>query len=137
MYYPLDYYVDPSVFVLEDGDRFHAISHSCEIPLPDGTTMILVIFVVRRTSGNYDMFITNKFFRPGGDVSRTLMSKKGIPPADVEQVLVTTAATFARTLQAAKIRWDELDLRKIEGKGGQIAAIKKWGRLTNVRIDKD
>jgi hypothetical protein len=137
MYYPLEDFVEPGVFVLQDKDRFHAILHSGEIHLADGTTMVLVIFVVRRSSGTFDMFITNKFFRPAGDVNRTLMSKKDIPPADIEQRLATTAAAFAKTLQSAKglvIQWDELDLRKIEGKAEQIEAIKKWGRLRSVKI---
>ena len=140
MYYPLDDFAEPGVFVLQDGDRFHSISHSGEIPLADGTTMILVIFVVRRTSGTHDMFIVNKFFRPDATVNRTLMSKKEIPSSDIEQTLATTAATFARTLQSAKgppIRWNELDLRRIDGKDAQIAAIKKWGRLRSVRVKTD
>lgn len=118
---------------------FPSISHSGEIPLADGTTMILVIFVVRRTSGTYDMFVVNKFFRPDG-VSRTLMSKKDISQSEIEQTLVTTAKTFTRTPQSAKgpvIRWDELDLRRIDGKDEQIAAIKRWGKLRSVRVRTD
>ncbi|MGA2137528.1 MAG: hypothetical protein ABSH14_01575 [Verrucomicrobiia bacterium] len=140
MYYPLDDLAEPGVFVLQDGDRFHAILHSGEIPLADGTTMVLVIFVVRRTSGTHDMFIVNKFFRADTTVNRTLMSKKEISSSDIEQTLATTAATFARTLQSAKgpaIRWNELDLRRIDGKDAQIAAIKKWGKLRSVRVKTD
>jgi hypothetical protein len=51
MYYPLDDFAEPGDFVMQDADRFHSISHSGEIRLADGTTMILVIFVVHRTSG--------------------------------------------------------------------------------------
>jgi hypothetical protein len=68
------------------------------------------------------------------------MSKKDIAAAVIEQTLATTAEAFARTLQTAKgpvIRWDELDLRKIDVKEDQIAAIKKWGRLRNVKIRAD
>ena len=140
MYYPLDDFVEPDIFVLQDADRFRAILHSGEIPLADGTKLILVIFVVKRTSGTYDQFVVNKFFRPDGSVSRSLMSKKGIAAADVERTLATTAAAFAKTLQNAKgpvIRWDELDLRLIEGKEEQVEAIKKWGRLRSVRVKKD
>jgi|SRR5579862_1502997 len=136
----MDDWADPGVFVLQDADRFHSISHSGEILLADGTKLILVIFVVRRTSGTFDMFIVNKFFRPDGSVSRSVMSKTDIAAADIEPTLATTAATFAQTLQSAKgpaIRWDELDLRQIEGKGEQIVSIKKWGRLTNVKITAD
>ena len=140
MYCPLDDFAEPGVFVLQDADRFHSISHSGEIPLADGTTMILVIFVVRRASGVFDMYIVNKFFRADTTVNRSLMSKTEIAAAEIEQTLATTAATFARTLQSAKgpvIRWDELDLRLIEGKDAQIAAIKKWGKLRNVRVKTD
>jgi hypothetical protein len=68
------------------------------------------------------------------------MSKTDIAPAEIEQTLATTAVAFARTLQSAKgplIRWDELDLRLIDGKDAQIAAIKKWGKLRSVRIKTD
>jgi hypothetical protein len=135
VYYPLDDWADPGVFVLQDADRFHAILHSGEIHLTDGTTTILVIFVVHRTLGTYDQFIVNKYFRPDGSVSRSLMSKKDIAAAEIEQTLATTAAAFAQTLQV--IRWDELDLRRLGGKEEQIAAIKKWGRLRSVRIRTD
>jgi hypothetical protein len=86
------------------------------------------------------MFIVNKFFRADTTVNRTLMSKKEISSSDIEQTLATTAATFARTLQSAKgpaIRWNELDLRRIDGKDAQIAAIKKWGKLRSVRVKTD
>ena len=140
MYYPLDDFAEPGVFVLQDADRFHSISHSGKIPLADGTTMILVIFVVRRASGVFDMYIVNKFFRADTTVNRSLMSKTDIAAAEIEQTLATTAGTFARTLQSAKgpvIRWDELDLRRIDGKDTQIAAIKKWGKLRSVRVKTD
>lgn len=49
--------------------------------------------------------------------------------------MATTAATFARAVPA--IRWDELDLRRIDGRDAQIAAIKKWGKLRSVRVKMD
>ena len=140
MYYPLDDFAEPGVFVLQDADRFHSISHSGEIRLADGTTMVLVIFIVRRVSGGFDMYIVNKFFRADTTVNRSLMSKTNIAVADIDQTLAITAATFAQTLQSAKgpvIRWDELDLRRIDGKDAQIAAIKKWGKLRSVRVKTD
>ena len=140
MYYPLDDFAEPDVFVLQDADQFHAILHSGEIRLADRTTMVLVIFVVRRTSGTFDMFIVNKFFRPDGSTNRTLMSKKDIAASNIEQTVAETSAAFARTLQSARgpaIQWDELDLRRIEGKDEQIAAIRKWGRLKSVRVETD
>jgi hypothetical protein len=119
MYYPIDDFAGPGVFVLQDADRFHSILHSGEISLADGSTMILAIFVVSRTSGVFDMYIVNKFFRADTTVNRSLMSKTDIAAAEIDQTLITTAVAFARTLQSAKgpaIRWDELDLRRMEGK---------------------
>src|SRR5437016_944994 len=102
MYYPLDDFAEPDVFVLQDADRFHSFLHGGEIRLADGTVMILVIFVIRRVAGSFDQFIVNKFFRTDGTVSRTLMSKKDIAASDIEQTLAETSAAFARTLQSAK-----------------------------------
>jgi hypothetical protein len=102
--------------------------------------MVLVIFVVRRASGVFDMYIVNKFFRADTTVNRSLMSKTNIAVADIDQTLAITAATFAQTLQSAKgpvIRWDELDLRRIDGKDAQIAAIKRWGKLRSLRVKTD
>jgi hypothetical protein len=68
------------------------------------------------------------------------MSKKAIAPADIEQTLATTSAGFSQTLRTANgpvIHWDELDLRQIEGKDKQIAAIKKWGKPRSVKIRTD
>lgn len=138
MYYFIDDFAGPGVFVLQDEDRFHAILHSGDIRLADGTVMILVIFAIRRVVGSYDLFITNRFFRPDAMVSRSLMSKKDIAAAEIERTLAMTAAAFAKTLQTAKgpvIRWDELDLRKIAGKEEQIETIKKWGKLRSVRVE--
>jgi hypothetical protein len=140
MYYPLDDFVDPDVLVLRDAERFHAIRHSGEIRLGDGTDMVLVIFVVRRTSGDFDQFIINRFFRPDGETNRTLMSKKGIAASEIEQVLATTSSRFSQALQSAKmpaIRWNELDLRQVEDKEDQIRRIKEWGKLRSVRVKAD
>ena len=68
------------------------------------------------------------------------MSKKDIAASEIERTLAETSAAFARTLQSAKgpvIHWDELDLRQIEGKEQQIAAIKTWGRLRSVKVETD
>jgi hypothetical protein len=140
MYYALDNFADPDVFVLQDADRFHAIRHSGEILLGDGTTMILVIFVVRRECGLFDQFIVNKFFRPDGTTNRTLMSKRGIAACDIERLLATASTRFSQALQSAKlpaIQWNELDLRQVEDKDDQIRRIKEWGRLTSVEVKTD
>jgi hypothetical protein len=140
MYYPLDDFSMPDVFVLQDADRFHAIRHSGELLLGDGTTMILVIFVVRRECGLFDQFIVNKFFRPDGTTNRTLMSKRGIAACDIERLLATASTRFSQALQSAKlpaIQWNELDLRQVEDKDDQIRRIKEWGRLTSVEVKTD
>ena len=67
------------------------------------------------------------------------MNKKGIAAHDIQETLATSVA-FARTLQSARgaaIQWDELDLRRVEGKDEQIAAIKGWGKLRGVRVKAD
>jgi hypothetical protein len=138
MYFPLDDFDQPDFLTLRDADRFHCILHSGEIGLADMTTMVLVIFVVRRSkTKRFDMFIINKFFRPDGSTNKTFMSKKDIPAAEIEDVISTTSTTFAMgvSLQARiEIKWDELDLRNVSGRQAQIERIKKWGKLTNVRV---
>ena len=130
MYYALDDFADPQRFVLQDADRFHAIRHSGEIRLGDGTVMVLVIFIICRKSGMFDQFIVNKFFLADGAVSRSLMSKCGIPATKIEQTLATTSSAFAKAVPA--IRWDELDLRAVGGRDEQTERIKRWGRLRSV-----
>ena len=138
--YPLDDFDQPGCFTLQDADRFHCILHGGEVALPDKTTMILVVFVIRReTSGLYDLFIINKFFRPDGTTNKTMMSKKGISTADIEQTITSTSTTFAYVLKLKgrdDIPWDELDLRQVTTKDEQIERIKRWGKLTNVRVRK-
>jgi hypothetical protein len=83
--YLIDDIDEPDFLVLKAADRFHSILHSGEIALADGTTMVLVIFVVRRaSSGLFDRFIVNKFFRQEGTTNHNLMSKKDIPADDVD-----------------------------------------------------
>ena len=43
-------------------------------------------------------------------------------------------ATHRQSAKGPVIRWDELDLRRIEGKEAQIAAIKRWGKLRSLRV---
>jgi hypothetical protein len=115
--YLIDDIDEPYFLVLKTADRFHCILHSGEIELTDGTTMVLVIFVVRRaSSGLFDMFIVNKFFHLEGTMSHTLMSKKDIPADDVDEVASTSSSTFALGLKLKRgtdFQWDELDLRNV------------------------
>ena len=138
MYFPLDDFDRPDFLTLQDADRFHCILHSGEIPLADRTTMIIVIFVVRRAESSlYDMFVTNKFFRQDGTTNRTFMSKKDISATEIEKVITNTSSTFAMGLKLQgriDAKWDELDLRKVPEKEAQIQRIKQWGKLTNVRV---
>jgi hypothetical protein len=136
--YLIDDIDEPGFLVLQDRDRFHCILHSGELDLPDGTTMILVLFVVRRAeSGLYDLFIINKFFREDGTVNKTFMSKKNIPANKVDQVVSETSSTFALGLKLQgriEVHWDKLDLRAVSGKQGQIQRIKAWGKLTSIKV---
>src|SRR5882757_8553889 len=100
MYYPIDELDQPGYFTLKDADRFYCILHSDEVALPDKTTMILVIFVIRRTlADRFDIFIVNKFFRPDGSTNKTMMSKKAIASANIEKAISDTAGTFAMGLK--------------------------------------
>ena len=136
--YLIDDIDEPDFLVLKAADRFHCILHSGEIALSDGTTMVLVIFVVRRaSSGLFDMFIVNKFFRQDRTTNHTLMSKKDIPADDVDQDVSNTSSTFGLGLKlrgGTDIQWDELDLRKVSGRDEQIERIRRWGKLRNVRV---
>ena len=108
-----------------------------DFALADGTTMVLVIFVVRRvSSGLFDMFVVNKFFRQNRTTNHTLMSKKDIPADDIDQVASNTSSTFALGLKlkgGTDIRWDELDLSNATGREEQIERIKRWGKLRNIK----
>ena len=137
MYFITDDIDEPDFLVLKAADRFHCILHSGEIALADGTTMVLVIFVVRRvSSGLFDMFVVNKFFRQNRTTNHTLMSKKDIPADDIDQVASNTSSTFALGLKlkgGTDIRWDELDLSNATGREEQIERIKRWGKLRNIK----
>ena len=138
--YPIDDLEQPGYFTLQDKDRFHCILHGGEVALPDKTTMILVVFVIRRSEPHcFDLFIISKFFRGDGSNNKTMMSKKGISTAGIEQVIASTSTTFALGLKlkgGIDIEWDELDLRSVTTKDEQIERIKQWGKLTNVRVKK-
>lgn len=138
--YPIDDFDQPGYFTLHDADRFHCIVYSGEVELPDRTTMVLVIFVIRRAeSGLFDLYIVNKFFRADGSANKTMMKKIGIPAAEIEETITTTSTTFALGLKikgGVDIEWDELDLRSVATKDEQLRRIKQWGRLTNVRVAK-
>jgi hypothetical protein len=119
----------PGFLVLQDADRFHCIFRSEEIVLED-STMILVIFVVRRAeSGLFDLFILNKFFRQDGTTTKSTMSKKDIPATEIEQTISTTSSTFSSVLRphGKKLDWQELDLRAVPAKDEQIRLINEWG----------
>jgi hypothetical protein len=135
--YLIDDIDEPDFLVLKAADRFRCILHSGEITLTDGTTMVLVIFVVRRaSSGLFDMFIVNKFFRQNQTTNHTLMCKKDIPADGIELAVSTTSSTFGLGLKlkgGTDIQWDELDLRKASGREEQIQRIKRWGKLRNIR----
>jgi len=72
--------------------------------------------VRRASSGLFDMFIVNKFFRQDTTTNHTLMSKKDIPTDDVDQVVSATSSTFGLGLKIKgqiDINWDELNLARL------------------------
>jgi hypothetical protein len=139
--YPIDDLSEPGYFTLQDADRFHCIVHSGEVALPDRTTMILVLFVIRRGKlGLFDMYIVNKFFRVDGTTNKTMMKKEGIPATEIEETISATTTTFALGLKmkgGVDIEWDELDLRQVTTKDEQIKRIRRWGKLTNVKVKRE
>ena len=138
MYFKTDDFDKPDFLVLKVADRFYSIRHSGEIGLTNGTTMVFVIFVVwRDATALFDMHIANKFFRKDGSTKETLMSTRGIPAVDVEQVVSNTCAKLSAGLQPLldrRIEWNELDLREVTGWEEQLKRIKRWGRLRNFRV---
>jgi hypothetical protein len=129
----------PDFLILNVSDQFHSIRHSGEIGLTNGTTMVFVIFIVwRDATALFDMQIANKFFLKDGSIKQTLMSMRGIPAVDVEQVAANTCTKLASGLQpflCRQIEWDELDLRRVTGREEQLKEIKGWGRLKNFRME--
>jgi hypothetical protein len=101
--------------------------------------MVFVIFIVwRDATAPFDMQIANKFFLKDGSIKQTLMSMRGIPAVDVEQVAANTCTKLASGLQpflCRQIEWDELDLRRVTGREEQLKEIKGWGRLKNFRME--
>ena len=128
----------PDFLVLKAGDRFYAMRHSGEIGLTNGTTMVLVIFIVwREATALFDMHIANKFFRQDGSTKETLMTTRGIPAVDVEQVVSNTCTKLSSGLEpilGGRLEWNELDLRGVTDWEEQLQGIKRWGRLRNVRV---
>ncbi len=137
-YFKTDDFDRPDFLVLKVADRFYLIRHSGEIGLSNGTTMVFVIFIVwRDATALFDMHIANKFFRKDGSTKETLMSTRGIPAVDVEQIVSHTCTKLASGLQPflrGGIDWDELDLREVTGREEQLKGIKRWGRLRNVCV---
>jgi hypothetical protein len=138
MYFKTDDFDKPDFLVLKIADHFYSIRHSGEIGLTNGTTMVFVIFIVwRDATALFDMHIANKFFRKDGSTKETLMTTRGIPAVDVEQVVSNTCTKLSAGLQpllGGRIEWNELDLREVTGWEEQLKGIKRWGRLKNFRV---
>ncbi len=138
MYFKADDFDKPDFLVLKVADRFYSIRHSGEIGLTNGTAMVFVIFIVwRDATALFDMHIANKFFRKDGSTKETLMSTRGIPAVDVEQVVSNTCRKLSSGLQpllGGRIEWNELDLHGVTGREDQLREIKRWGRLRNFRV---
>jgi hypothetical protein len=137
-YFRTDDFDRPDFLVLKVADRFYLIRHSGEIGLDNGTTMVFVIFIVWRDATTlFDMHIANKFFRKDGSTTETLMSTRGIPAVDVEQIVSNTCTKLSSGLQpllGGRIEWNELDLREVTGWEEQLNGIKRWNRLRNFRV---
>ena len=69
-----------AAFVLQDDDRFYKIITSGDIKFASdsGTVAVLTFFVIRRTSGVFDIFSIYKTFLKDRDVRRLVQSKQNI-----------------------------------------------------------
>ena len=123
-----------AAFVMEAGDRFHAIIASDPIrygQAPD-TETVLVFFVIRRTSELIDIFNVMKTFKGKACINRNVQSKLGIPADRIADEIDSVRIGFAMGIEKAtgyKLLWHELDLSDVEGHAEQVARIKAWGRV--------
>ncbi len=138
MYFKTDDFDKPDFLILKVADRFCLIRHSGEIGLTNGPTTVFVIFIVwRDATALFDMHIANKFFRKDGSTKETLMSTRGIPAVDIEQVVSSTCMKLSSGLEPLlgdRIEWNELDLREVTSWEEQLKRIKRWGQLRNFSV---
>lgn len=132
---------EDAAFTLEDGDRFHRIILSDPIryeQVPDAET-ILCFYVIRRESGNIDIFNVVKTFQSGKCVSRNIQSKMGIPTANIGEELKAIQTHFSKGIKDATgftINWNVLDLASVTEKARQMQIISDWG-ISVKRFAKD
>ena len=128
-----------AAFVMEAGDRFHAIIASDPIrygQAPD-TETVLVFFAIRRTSGLIDIFNVMKTFKGKACINRNVQSKLGIPETRMAAELEAISEHFSRGIRDATgfaISWNELDLSAVSDRDEQIRRMRQWNRINVVKL---
>ena len=123
-----------AAFTLGDDDRFYAILASDGVRYetdPDAETVI-TFFVIRRSSGRFDIVNIYKTFKGRECVSRTVQTKQGIPAGRIEAEVTAIEQVFSESIEEStgyRIKWYRLDLARVEDRATQIAAIAYWGRV--------
>ena len=128
-----------AAFVMEAGDRFHAIIASNGIrygQAPD-TETVLVFFAIRRASGLIDIFNVMKTFKDKTCISRNVQSKLGIPETRMTAELEAIREHFSRGIRDATgfaISWNELDLSAVSNRDEQIRRMRQWNRINVFKL---
>lgn len=130
-----------AAFVMEAGDRFHCIlaSDGVRYDVDDDAETILTFFVIRRSTGLYDIVNVNKTFKGRKCVSRTAQDKKRIDAGRIDAEVADIERVFAKGIEdktGYRITWHRLDLSGIFKHSAQVAAISAWGRV-GVRLAAD
>ena len=123
-----------AAFVMEAGDRFHRIivSDGVRYEVDDEAETVITFFVIRRSSGSFDLVNVVKTFRGHRCASRNVQAKPGIPASRIADEIDAVRIVFALAIEKAtgyKLKWHELDLSEVEDQAEQVARIKAWGRV--------
>lgn len=117
-------------FTLDDGDRFHIIQISGVIRYDaDPSKTLIGFYIVRRSSGLFDLVNVVETFKGKRCVSRRVQTKPGIDDDRIEPEIDAIETVFSRMIEKAtgyRIKWRRLDLARIEDRSTQIAAITHW-----------
>ena len=123
-----------SAFTLAPDDRFYCILISSPIKYQDSpdTETILAFFIIRRASGNHDIFQLTKTFKSDKCISRSVQARTGISAEQIGVEIKRVKEEFTAGIEQhtnLRVEWNELDLAEIENKEEQVKRIREWNRL--------
>ncbi len=121
-----------AAFIMEDGDRFYRIilSDSIRYEVAPDTETILCFYVIKRESGEIDIFHVLKTFKGDKCISKNVQSKMGISLAKTEAELDAIQTHFSQGIKDATgftINWNVLDLAGVTEKAQQMRLLHDWG----------